>query len=411
MALKAAPLPLDGITIIDFSRLLPGPWCTQFLSDLGADVIKVEQIGLGDMSRYNAPRQGSSSVYFELVNGGKRSIELDLGTQDGQRVAHRLISSADVVVESYRPGVTQKLGIAYDDARKTKDDIIFCSITGFGQSGPLAHISGHDLAIQSVAGHMPLGKLDGHTQQVPSFQAADYAGASTACSAILAALLRRDRTGHGAYIDLAMYDSLFSMCNIAMTGAIGASMPNDNGERLEAWGANPRYAVYETKDGRAVAVALLETRLWHAFCEAIGRPELSDPDESPDARHSTHGGRQEQYREAIETYCSTRTRDEIVDTMNRNGVPICPVLSPDEALASENVKERGLIDNHQSGKGRIVHMVNPLAASGLASAKRPDAPALGADTDGILTDAGFDLEEIERLRAQGILGQPKGLKT
>ena len=162
MALKAAPLPLDGITIIDFSRLLPGPWCTQFLSDLGADVIKVEQIGLGDMSRYNAPRQGSSSVYFELVNGGKRSIELDLGTQDGQRVAHRLISSADVVVESYRPGVTQKLGIAYDDARKTKDDIIFCSITGFGQSGPLAHISGHDLAIQSVAGHMPLGKLDGH---------------------------------------------------------------------------------------------------------------------------------------------------------------------------------------------------------------------------------------------------------
>tara|TARA_R110000868_G_scaffold73791_1_gene213617 strand:- start:8019 stop:9254 length:1236 start_codon:yes stop_codon:yes gene_type:complete len=407
MERPSTPLPLDGITVIDFSRLLPGPWCTQFLSDLGAKVIKVEQAGIGDMSRYNAPRQGNSSVYFELVNGGKRSIELDLSTDDGQKIAHRLIGGADVVVESFRPGVTGKLGISYEAAKETKPDIVYCSITGFGQEGPLAHISGHDLAIQSVAGHMPLGKLDGHTQQVPGFQAADYAGASTACSAVLAALIRRDRTGDGAYIDLAMYDSLFSMCNIAMTGAIGAALPNDPGDRLEAWGANPRYAVYETKDGKAVAVALLESRLWQAFCAAIGRPDLADPNERPDARHSTHGDLREKYRVAIEDYCAARTRDEIVEFMNSHGVPICPVLSPEEALDSANVTARGLIDVHASGQSRIVHMVNPLASSGLARATRTDAPSLGGDTETVLADLGYEAEEIAGLRSKGVLGPSK----
>ena len=220
-------------------------------------------------------------------------------------------------------------------------------------------------------------------------------------------MIRRDRTGDGAYIDLAMYDSLFSMCNIAMTGAIGAALPNDPGDRLEAWGANPRYAVYETKDGKAVAVALLESRLWQAFCAAIGRPDLADPNERPDARHSTHGDLREKYRVAIEDYCAARTRDEIVEFMNSHGVPICPVLSPEEALDSANVTARGLIDVHASGQSRIVHMVNPLASSGLARATRTDAPSLGGDTETVLADLGYEAEEIAGLRSKGVLGPSK----
>ena len=173
-------LPLAGVQVADFSRLLPGPWCAQFLSDLGASVIKVEVPGTGDMSRHNPPLFDDTSVYFNSVNGGKRGIALNMAKQEGREIAHRLIKQSDVIIESFRPGVARKLGIDYPTASVVNPRAVYCSISGFGQDGPLAHISGHDLAIQSLAGFMTLGTPDGEVPQVPGFQAADYAAAAIA---------------------------------------------------------------------------------------------------------------------------------------------------------------------------------------------------------------------------------------
>lgn len=406
-AQTAPALPLDGVQVLDFSRLLPGPWCTQFLSDLGASVIKVEIPGTGDMSRHNAPRHGQSSVYFELVNGGKQGLSLNLACQEGRDIADRLIGGSDVLIESFRPGAAEKLGIGYDRVRGLRPEIVYCSITGFGHSGPLAHISGHDLVIQGVAGFLPLPAPSGALPPMPAFQAADYAAASMACTAILAALMRRQRDGAGCFIDLPMFDALFSMCNIALTGAVGSQLADADDDRLEAWGRNPRYAIYPTRDGKAVSVALLETRLWTAFCKAIDRPDLIDADESPQARHSTHGGRSEQYRAAISEVCLAHDRDALVDRMSRQGVPICAVYTPDEALCSPNVVARGLVqppDGADPAESQAPHLVNPLSASGLARARRRPAPELGGDNAEILGRLGYDEQELERLRAQGVIG-------
>lgn len=397
-------LPLEGVRIADFSRLLPGPWCAQFLSDLGASVIKVEMPGVGDMSRHNPPLFGDTSVYFNSVNGGKQGIALDMTLPEGKEIAQRLIQQSDVVIESFRPGVAKKLGVDYETAERLNRRVVYCSITGFGQKGPLSHISGHDLVIQSLAGFMTLGTPEGEVPQVPGFQAADYAGASMACIGILSGLMSRDRTNKGCYIDLSMFDSLFSMCNIALTGAMAKAAGEEDPSRMEAWGGNPRYATYPTADGKAVAVALLETRLWQSFCEAIGRPDLIDDDESPDARHSDHGERSGEYREAITDYCLSKTRDDLIDEMVRKGVPISPIHSPDEALNSKNVEGRGLVEfiNHSAGVN-IPQIVNPLSTSGLARRHRQQAPALGGDGNTILSGLDFDEADIKRFCKAGVI--------
>ncbi|MBT3661607.1 MAG: CoA transferase [Rhodospirillaceae bacterium] len=397
-------LPLDGIRVADFSRLLPGPWCAQFLSDLGASVIKVEIPGTGDMSRHNPPRFGDTSVYFNSVNGGKRGMTLDMTLPEGREIAHRLIETSDVVIESFRPGVAKKLGIDYETVKHVNDRAIYCSITGFGQDGPLAHISGHDLAIQSLAGFMTLGTPDGDVPQVPGFQAADYAGAALACIGILSGLMSRGQHGKGCNIDLSMFDSLLAMCNITLTGAMAKAAGDANPSLIEAWGGNPRYANYATRDGKAVAVALLETRLWRGFCDAIGRPDLVDDDESPDARHSDHGERAVEYRAAISDYCLSKDRDELIDEMVRHGVPLCPIYTPEEAMGSEIVQARGLIEYVENPQGlRIPRIVNPLIKSGLVRKTRAPAPALGADGDAILSELGFDGADLSRFANAGII--------
>ncbi len=395
-------LPLQNIKIVDFSRLLPGPWCTQFLSDLGAEVIKIEAPHTGDGSRHNSPKVNDVSVYFTGVNGGKKSIALDLTDEGDLAIAQRLIENADVVVESFRPGLAAKLGIGYDTAKSLSSDIVYCSITGFGQTGPLAHISGHDLAIQCQTGVLGVAAKDGLPPQMPHFQAADFAGANVACIGILSALLRRHTTGEGCYLDTSMFDSLFSMSNIALTGALADAAKTDDPNRLEVWGGNPRYAIYGTKDGKSVAVALLEPRLWKGFCHAIGRDDLINENESTHDRLSNHGDLAEVYRKTISDYCLAHTRDDIIDLMEAKGVPITPVLSPGEALHSENVKGRGLLDPVAfKDNPQVPHITNPLACTGLAAPTRGRAPALNGDAPAILADLGCQAEEIKAFMNKG----------
>ncbi len=396
-------LPLAGLRVLDFSRLLPGPWCTQMLGDLGAEVIKIEQPETGDFSRHNPPTYRSGSVYFNSVNRNKSSLSLDLSKPQGREIVHRLIKSADVLVESFRRGVPARLGIDYAAASAVKPDLIYCSITGFGQSGAYADIPGHDLVVQAATGLIGVA-ADGAAATVPGFQAGDYAAAAYATIGILAALNRRRDSGTGCFLDISMFDSLFSMCNIVLTSAMAQISGNSGSQVMEVWGGNPRYAIYSAKDGLPVAVSLLEARIWKAFCELIGRHELISEDETPGDRHTSHGERSAIYRQAIQGYCSSMPRNELIEKMLAANIPISPVNDPSEALVDPHVRDRKLIEwiDHPV-EGRIPQIANPLACSGIADTAGPGAPELGADNDTILASLGFNENERAQMRLNRIV--------
>jgi len=384
--MTGAQAPLSGIRVVDFSRMLPGPWCTQMLSDLGAEVIKVEQPPVGDLGRHNAPNFRKESVYFNTVNLSKESIDLDLSRDEDRATARRLLGTADVVVESFRAGVTRRLGIDYESVRAINPCVVYCSITGFGQTGPFAKIPGHDLVVQCTTGSMGVAMGDNSEPPAnPAFQAADYAAANYAIIGILAALQRRAGTGAGAHLDISMFDALFSMTNVISNVALAHLAGFKSAPQMELWGRNPRYATYSTKDGKAVAVSLLEAHIWKQFCELIGRSDLIAPGEAARDRHTHHGDRAALYREAIASLCKSHTRDELVAWMLANDIPIMPVYTPDEAIDSEHARQRGLIEwIEHPVEGRIPVLANPLARSGLTTGARNPAPSLGSDRERVL---------------------------
>jgi crotonobetainyl-CoA:carnitine CoA-transferase CaiB-like acyl-CoA transferase len=403
-AANRTPLPLDGVRIVDFSRLLPGPWASQMLAEFGAEVIKIEPPGVGDPSRHNHPRYRDQSVYFNVVNGCKRSMMLDLTKTEGRVVAKRLFERTDVVFESYRPGVASKLGVDYASASGVNSRLIYCSISGFGQSGPLAKIAGHDLVIQGMTGLMGRSLEQANPPVVPGFQAGDFAGALMAVIGVFAAVSQRSKTGAGCQIDLSMFDALMNMCPIPLASAL-ARLAGGNGEPAqEVFGKNPRYATYVSKDGKPVAVSLLETKAWKEFCESIGRPDLIASDETPADRLTAHGPRQQLYRDALSQYCASRTLAQIEAELDRTGIAICPVYTPDEALAHPHVTARGIIGHiDHPVEGRIPHLVNPLARAGLSRARHDPAPGLGQHSAEILAELGYSAAEIESLRSAGVI--------
>ena len=374
--MSAAQLPLNGAKVVDLSRLLPGPWCSQTLGDMGAEVIKIEQPEIGDYSRFNPPYYREGGVYFSGVNRNKRSIALDFADKADRDVAWRLLEEADIVVESFREGVMEKFGLDYASVKRVNPDVIYCSVTGFGSDGPLARVPGHDLSIQGMTGQLGLVESQG-PPPMPGFQAADYAGAAYAVISILGAYIRRAQSGGGCHLDIALYDSLMSLSTIALAGALSRYAGHSGKPELEVWGRNPRYATYLARDGKAVTVALLEARTWRRFCEFVGRPDLIFEESLAD-RHSMHGDRAEAFREAITEVCLAQDRDELVERMMKADIPICPVYTPDEAVASREAAARRIVQmvNHPVD-GQIPQMVDPVVRAGLGDPTRRHAPALG----------------------------------
>lgn len=394
-ASNAAPrapgaLPLTGVRVLDFSRLLPGPWLTQTLGDMGADVIKVEQPGVGDYGRFNPPLYRTNSVYYASVNRNKRSIALDLANSEERAVAHKLAAKAHIVVESFRPGVTKNLGVDYETLKQENPALIYCSMTGFGESAELATTPGHDLSIQGLAGLL-VGEPAGEAPPaIPRFVSADYAAGAYGAIAVLGALVRRNASGQGCRIEVPMYDSLMAWTVISSSSALARLSGFTGMPEIENFGNNPRYAAYLAKDRKPVTVALLEARTWRLFCNHISRPDLIYEEGWAD-RHTAHGAHTEKFRKAIADFCASKDRDALVEECRRHGLPICAAYSPDEALQSREAAIRGIVRFHDHpADGRVPYFADPLVQAGLSDPSRAPAPGLNEHAEEILRELRSD---------------------
>ncbi len=387
-------LPLAGIRVLDLSRLVPGPYCTLVLADLGADVVKVEELPGGDYLRWIPPLAGEQSGYFHALNRNKRSLRLDLKKPEGAAALRRLTRRFDVLVESFRPGVLENLGLGYGELRKENRGLVFCSITGYGQDGPYRDRAGHDLDYCALAG--VLGLNGPPEAPLPlGVQVADVAGGAwPAVVGILAALVRRTATGEGAHVDISMAEGALALLAMALGGAAARGEPLRRGRELLNGGA-ACYGVYRTRDGRFMALGALEPKFFGQFCAAVGRPDLAD-------RQFEDGGAGP--RAELESVFAARTRDDWARFAAENDVCLMPVLEGDETANDPQLRSRGAffrVETLWEGKS-IPAVASPVRLAGIEPPCRP-APQLGADTDEVLQEAGFTGQEIAKLREAGAI--------
>lgn len=381
------PLALEGLRVLDFSRLLPGPYASLVLADLGADVVKVEAREGGDYLRFMPPLTGKVSYAFAALNAGKRSIALDLKHPDGAKLAFDLAMKADVLIESFRPGVMARLGLGYEALSAANPGLVYCAISGFGQDGPLADAAGHDLNYASLGGAIGLAGPAAGAPAVPPIQMADFGGALWGLVGILAAVERRHKTGRGGFVDISMTDAVLAYLSAALAPHLGGgAAPPARGEDTLT-GGQPCYAVYETADGGFMALAALEPKFWGAFCLAAGRPDLM-------RRQYGDAG----LRAELEALFRSRPRAAWEAAFAGTDACCTPVLGPDELAASALHEARRNVITDAAGLRRVRTPVRPVDAPPPGR-----APGLGADTRAVLAELGLDDAAIDALVAAKVV--------
>ncbi len=360
--------PLEGLLVLDFSTLLPGPLASLMLAEAGAEVIKIERPGRGDEMRSYEPKVDADSVNFHILNRGKRSLAIDLKDAGAAARLRPLIERADIVLEQFRPGVMTRLGLGPDQVRAINPRIIYCSITGWGQHGPKSRVAAHDLNYMAETGLLGLtGGSDG-TPVLPPILAADIAGGTMpAMINILLALRRRDQTGEGSVLDIAMSDSLLTFAYWGLGNGFYAGQWPGQGDDLVT-GGSPRYNIYRTADRRFVAAAPIEDQFWHNFCEAI---ELEAQWRAPgaDAALATR---------AVADRLASRTAAEWQAAFGDRDVCCSLVVSLEEAMADPHFCARGLVEGGPASPPHLLRLPVPIAAAFRSTdhALAP-APALG----------------------------------
>jgi crotonobetainyl-CoA:carnitine CoA-transferase CaiB-like acyl-CoA transferase len=336
--------PLAGIRVLDFSTLLPGPMATLLLAEAGAEVIKIERPGIGDEMRTYEPKVGPDSANFALLNRGKRSIAIDLKAPGALDKMRPLIESADVVVEQFRPGVMDRLGLGWEAMRKINPRIVYCAITGYGQSGPKVDVAAHDLNYVADSGMLSLAAGADGAPVVPAALVADIAGgAYPAVINILLALQRRATTGEGAFLDISMSDTLWAFLYASIGDGLVAGKWPAPASQLTT-GGSPRYNVYRAKDGRYLAAAPLEQRFWTQFCEAIGLAE-----EWRDDRRDPAGTRR-----AVAARIAERSSAEWLEALRGKDVCCTVVATVEEAMRDPHFRARGLFDRRLGLDGKSI---------------------------------------------------------
>ncbi|CAB3763699.1 CoA-transferase [Burkholderia sp. MSh2] len=400
---------LSHIRVLDLTRVLAGPWCAQTLADFGADVIKVERPGAGDDTRHWGPpylqdadgADTAEAAYYLAANRNKRSVTIDIATPEGQRIVRELAAQSDVVLENYKVGQLKKYGLDYPSLRAVKPDLVYCSVTGFGQTGPYAHRAGYDFIVQGIGGFMSItGERDGEPGGGPQKAGVAIADLSTglySTIAVLAALAHRDRTGEGQYIDMALLDVQVALLANMNTNFLASGKPPVR------WGnAHPNivpYQTFQTRDGWII-VAVGNDGQFRKFVEAGGRPGLAD-----DERFATNPSRV-RHRDTLVPILAemVRVRDKAdwIDALEAAGVPCGPINDLDEVFDNEQVIARGMQVSLPHPCGADAKLVrNPIRMSATPPDARTAPPLLGAHTDDVLRDMlGYDDAKIAALRAK-----------
>ncbi|MBM3945787.1 MAG: CoA transferase [SAR202 cluster bacterium] len=395
------PPPLEGIKVLDLSRLAPGPFCTMILGDLGADVLRIEEPGGGAMEaarpRLQDPAAVQRAAAFNAVNRNKRSIALNLKHPEARAILHQLSRTADVLVEGFRPGVVKRLGCDYDTLRAINPRLIYCGLSGYGQTGPYNGLVGHDLNYISFAGMLGLiGPADG-PPAIPINVIADMAGGGMhAAVGILAAVIARGKSGQGQYVDAAMLDGVFSMVHGVVSAYLSSGRVPVRGKDSLSGGV-PQYNVYECADGKFLAIAALEPHFWRALCTSLGREDFIP-------RQNDEAQREEQFAFFRATF-KTRTRDEWFDFLSKAGdTAVAKVLSVDEVVSDPQVRARGLVAEVGAVNGETVrHPGVPHKLSATPGSVRRLGPVRGQHTDEVLRELGLAPDRIKALREQGAL--------
>ncbi|QQE75992.1 CoA transferase [Brevibacillus composti] len=388
---------LAGITVVDFSRHLPGPFCTMRLADLGAEVIKLETHPAGDPGRGMGPKVACSGALFHSSNRNKKSVALNLRTSEGKELAYRLASQADVIVESFRPGVMSLLGLDYERLSAGNEAIVYCSVTGYGQSGAMRQLGGHDLNFQAVSGLLSTIRDSEGRPVIAEVPLADFACGMYAAEQICAALIGRFRTGRGAYLDIAAVDALASWMGMH---ALFVGQAETAKEMTRFFKSHLAYHVFETADGKYVALAALEEKFWLNFCRAVGREDWE----------GLHGAGKEDHPDVFEELKAlflSRTQAEWSELGHEVDCCLTAVEEADTWTACTYVQSRELLfPLYGSELGKTLQVrTHPHVLSGRMSEYPAWAPpAYGAHTRRVLAGKlGLSASDLSRLEAEGVI--------
>ncbi len=398
---SAPPGPLAGLRVLDLTRLLPGPVATMHLADLGAEVIKIEDTGAGDYARAMGPGErqaggSGDSLFFRMVNRNKKSLRLDLKQAAGVEIFLRLAKDADVIFESFRPGVVDKLGIGYEAVRALNPRIVYCAITGYGQTGPWADHAGHDINYLATAGLLDqIGSNDGEQSgppAIPNLQVGDLlGGALTPLLGVLAAVIGAKASGQGSHVDVAMTDAVLAHTIFPLVTTLVHGRPAPRGGDLLTGGV-PCYGVYRTADDRYLAVGALEPKFWQAMCTALGRPDL--------APHGlATGSKGRETKAELAALLASKPLAHWQPIFAAADCCVTPILRLDEAVQHPQVLAREMVVD----VGGTRQYAPPFKLSAWPWADAAPAPAAGADSEAVLKAAGYVDSDIARLRADAVI--------
>lgn len=400
--------PLKNVKVLDFTRVLSGPYATMMLGDQGAEIIKVEAPIKGDDTRNFPPFHGEMSHYYIALNRNKKSIVLNLATEEGKKIARDLAAECDVVIENFRPGVMERLGLDYATLSARNPGLVYCSISGFGADGPLRDQPSFDIVAQALSGVMSVNGEPGSRPTKMGLPIGDMAGGIYGAIAILSALFERKETGKGRFIDISMLDALLGMLGyLAQIYFVSGESPKPQGT------SHPNivpYGAFQTSDGYIIIACLTES-FWHNLARAIGAEELlEDPRFADYASRLAH---RDEMNDLIEQYISTGTTAEWTERLQRHDVPHSPILSVGEALEHANTQARGMtstVTHPKLGELRLVG--NPINYVGVPRPPLLPPPQLGENTEEILQQVlNITSQRIEELHALGAFSPPGTLKV
>jgi len=390
---------LDGIRVVDLSTFVTGGFCSLMLANQGADVIKVERPGYGDDIRHSGPPFiDGESPYYWTVNYAKRSVELDLKTGSGLEALYDLVESADVFIQNFRPGTAERIGVSYDDVREHNDEIVYCDISAFGNSGPWSERPGYDLLVQGLSGVMSVtGEPDGRPVKV-GLPATDLITAMWAAFGIMCGLYRRGHTGEGEYVELGMLDAVLPWLTKQAGKVFAGETPGRMGTKDPVLAP---YQTFETADGY-LNVACLNQKLWREFCDTIDRMDLYEDD-----RFAENADRVEQMDELEAEIAATlgeRSTDEWMTLLTEAGVPAAPVQGVEDALYNEQTEARGMVRTLEDDGREFPVVEHPLNFGSVESGFESPAPELGEHTREVFRELGYDEAKLDAMAEDGAFG-------